>query len=111
MRVNPSVQNNVSATKPESKKTEDLKSTSRAEKLKQMDGIEKSAKSRTIEDSSKTDISAKAKDFSKAYSVAASTPDVREDKIAEIKKRLAEGTYKVDNDAVADKMISEHMSF
>lgn len=75
-----------------------------------MSESEKNAKSRTIEDSTKTDISSKAKEFSKAYSVAASTPDIREDRVADLKKRISEGTYKIDNEAIADKMISEHMS-
>lgn len=57
----------------------------------------------------KAEFSAKAKDFSKAKQIAANTPDVREEKVAELKKRIAEGKYKVDAKAVADRMVDEHL--
>ena len=76
-----------------------------------MSDAETATKARGLEDSGKPEISAKAKEFSKAYAAAATAPDVREDKIADLKKRIADGSYKIDNDAVADKMISEHMAF
>ena len=56
-----------------------------------------------------TKISARARDLSKAKSAAAGAPDVREEKIAELKRRIAEGRYKVDATAVADKMVDEHL--
>ncbi|MEK7691847.1 MAG: flagellar biosynthesis anti-sigma factor FlgM [Bdellovibrionota bacterium] len=54
-------------------------------------------------------ISARARDLSKAKSAAAGAPDVREEKIAELKRRIAEGRYKVDSAAVADKMVDDHL--
>ena len=56
-----------------------------------------------------TEISAKGKDFAKAKAVASAAPDVREEKIAELKKRIAAGKYHVDADAVADRMMDEHI--
>lgn len=56
-----------------------------------------------------SDISSKGKEFAKAKAVAAETPDVREEKIAELKRRIAAGKYKVDADAVAGKMVDEHL--
>ncbi len=61
-----------------------------------------------VESGAKADISSKAKEFSKAKEVATGAPDVREQKIAELKKRIEEGKYKVNPEAVADKMIKEH---
>ncbi len=61
-------------------------------------------------DAVKSDISAKGKEFAKAKAEAASAPDVREDKIAELKRRIAEGSYKVDANAVADRMVNEHLA-
>jgi negative regulator of flagellin synthesis FlgM len=58
----------------------------------------------------KTEISTKGKDFSKAKAVAANAPDVREEKIAELKKRIAGGKYEVDANKVASKMVDEHLS-
>ncbi len=62
-----------------------------------------------IEGSTKTDISARAKEFSKAKEVAASAPDVREERIAELKRRIQSGAYQTDPNAIADKMVNEHL--
>ena len=56
-----------------------------------------------------TEISAKGKEFAKAKAVASGAPDVHEEKIAELKKRIAAGKYNVDADAIADKMVDEHL--
>ena len=69
---------------------------------------EEAAKSRGITNAPGAEISGKAKDFAKAHSIAAATPDVREDRIAELKKRIAAGEYKIDSEKVAEKMLSEH---
>lgn len=55
------------------------------------------------------EISSKSKDFAKAKSIASGAPDVREDKVADLKRRIAEGSYKVDTDAVADRMVDDHL--
>jgi len=57
----------------------------------------------------KADISSKSKEFSNAKAVASNAPDVRADKIAELKRRIADKSYKVDHVAVADKMVDEHL--
>src|SRR5688572_8869514 len=49
----------------------------------------------------KAEISARSKEFAQAKAIATETPDVRADKIAEIKRRIAEGKYRVNPDAVA----------
>lgn len=54
-------------------------------------------------------ISSKARDFAKAKEVAAGAPDVREEKIAELKRRIASGQYSVDANAVADKLVDSHL--
>lgn len=57
----------------------------------------------------KADISAKGKEYAAAKAAAAAAPDVREDKIAALKAKIAEGKYHVDVDAVADRMVDEHL--
>ncbi len=37
--------------------------------------------------------------------IIASEPDVREDKVAELKERIESGKYEIDHQAVADKMV------
>ena len=102
MRVNPGVSQNIQGTA-----TEGLKKSEQAAKPERARQAEEVAKTRGIPNPG-AEISDKAKDMAKAYSVASATPDVREDRIAELKKRIASGEYKVDSDKVADKMIGDH---
>lgn len=60
-------------------------------------------------DGAKAEISFKVKELAKAKDVAASAPDIREQKIAELKRKIEAGKYKVDAEAVADKMVDEHL--
>ena len=41
--------------------------------------------------------------------IIASEPDIREDKVAELKERIETGRYEIDNDAVADKMVDNFL--
>jgi negative regulator of flagellin synthesis FlgM len=50
---------------------------------------------------------ARAAERKKAFDIAKNTPDVREDKVADIKARLAAGTYDVDSGKIADGMLRE----
>lgn len=50
-------------------------------------------------------ISQASKELRLANETIASVPDVREDKIAEIRDKIESGTYRIDNQAVADKMV------
>jgi len=64
-------------------------------------------------ESVKADISSRgkelAKDMAKAKEVATSAPDIREEKVAELKRRIAAGKYNVSPEAIADKMVDEHL--
>jgi negative regulator of flagellin synthesis FlgM len=64
----------------------------------------------TIPGSVKTEISGKAKEFAQAKAVASQAPDVREDKIAALKARIAAGTYQIDANKIADKMVDDHQA-
>lgn len=43
----------------------------------------------------------------KALDIARNTPDVREDRVAEIKAQIAAGSYKIDSGKIADGMLRE----
>jgi negative regulator of flagellin synthesis FlgM len=43
----------------------------------------------------------------KALKIAKGTPDIREDKVAEYKKLLADGKYKIDSGKIADGILRE----
>jgi negative regulator of flagellin synthesis FlgM len=50
-------------------------------------------------------LSTASKEAQTAREVIASEPDVREDKVAELRERIESGNYTVDNKAVADKIV------
>lgn len=91
--------------------TANAKKAERAEKMEELKKIRDSrVEAAANNESVKTDISAKGKEFSKAKAIAAQVPEVREGKVENLKKQIAEGKYKVDADKIADKMIDDHMS-
>lgn len=55
------------------------------------------------------EISARAKELASAKHLAAQAPDTREDRIAELRKKIQDKSYEVKPDAIADKMIKEHL--
>ena len=73
-----------------------------------------SVKSDKVQKTSKRD-KVEISSFGKAYQVAkqavASAPDVRQDKIADIKERIQNGTYDVSPEAFADKLLSDYDVF
>lgn len=69
------------------------------------------AKSRGVAnaDDLKAEISSRAKDAAMAKDIATKAPDVREQKIAQLKKMIAEGRYERDAKDVADRMVDDHL--
>lgn len=55
----------------------------------------------------KVNLSATAKDIQKLKSAVANLPDVRQDKVDELKARIEKGEYSVSGENVADKIIEE----
>jgi negative regulator of flagellin synthesis FlgM len=58
--------------------------------------------------SAKVKLSDRAQDMKKIRSAVDAAPDADEAKIAKFKSLIANGDYKVDAKAVADKMVDEH---
>lgn len=56
----------------------------------------------------KVEISSFAKELQSAKQMVNAAPDVREEKVAEIKDKLAKGTYNVDSETFADKMLDKY---
>ena len=48
-----------------------------------------------------------AKELQKANEQLKEIPDVREDKVNQLKSQIENGTYKVDSEKTADKMVKE----
>lgn len=57
----------------------------------------------------KVELSPRAQDIKKIKEAAANAPDVDMNKVEKFKRMIADGTYKVDAKAVADRMVDEHM--
>lgn len=55
-------------------------------------------------------LSPRAQELRDAQQALASIPDVREDRVEEIKTRIADGSYRIDSKAIATKMIRESLS-
>jgi len=62
-----------------------------------------------ISSSEKVELSSRAKDLQKVSEILKKTPDVREEKVSELKAKVANGTYQVKSKDVADKMVNEHL--
>lgn len=58
----------------------------------------------------KAEISPRAREFSRAKEAAGKAPDVREERVADIKRRIAEGKYEVSPEAVANRLVDDHLS-
>lgn len=55
----------------------------------------------------KVDLSTMAKDIQKAKVEVSKLPDVREEKVREIKDQVDKGTYNVSGEQIANKMVGE----
>jgi len=75
----------------------------KTEELSEKDPRQQAIKSDTVV------ISETAKRIQAAQSLLETTPDVRSEKVAEIKRRIEDGTYEIKPDQIAEKMISESL--
>lgn len=86
-------------------KTEKASEKSKASDLKGQQSVGFGAPA----DSSKVELSARAKDIQKIKDLALSAPDVDQAKVDKFQKLIDAGKYKVDAKAIADKMVDEHL--
>ena len=56
------------------------------------------------------EISDQALLMKQARELVNAAPDIRADKVSDLKRRIKDGSYKVDTAAVADKIVDEHLS-
>ena len=50
-----------------------------------------------------------AKNIQEAQKQLAAIPDVREDKVAQLKEQIENGTYEIDEEKIADKMLKDSL--
>ena len=103
----------VNSATTQSIQNKDIAGASGAKRADKSSAAESASKAGTAAiDSSavKPEISSRAREFSQAKEVAEKTSDVREEKIAELKRRIASGNYQINAQAIADKMVDEHVA-
>ena len=57
--------------------------------------------------SDRVELSLQSRDMKKIHEILATTPEMRTEKVAELKKAIADGTYGVKTEDIADKMLKE----
>ncbi|MFV1951707.1 MAG: flagellar biosynthesis anti-sigma factor FlgM [Nitrospinota bacterium] len=70
----------------------------------------KIAKDESVEKSSDVEISERAKKIQNIDDVVKAAPDVRTEKVEELKKEIKEGTYNINSDKIAQKILEEIVS-
>lgn len=59
--------------------------------------------------SARVELSARAQEMAKAKELATPSNDIDEAKVARLQKLIDEGKYKVDAQAIAERLLDEHM--
>jgi flagellar biosynthesis anti-sigma factor FlgM len=96
----------ISDNKPPQDITNTTKNTSVQEKVVQL----KVGNRKDIEPlEEKVTLSKKARDIEKIQDILRKIPDVREDRVAHLKKKITSGEYKVNGKDVADQMLREFL--
>ena len=77
-------------------------------KLYQANKTKKVSKSNDVSKRDQFEISQSAHDYQTVKNALSQTPDIREDKVAEIKNAMVSGSYNVSAQEIADKMVSKY---
>jgi negative regulator of flagellin synthesis FlgM len=72
-------------------------------------GAETKALGNSSSPEEKVNLSATARDIQKLKNLINQLPDVRSEKVENLKKQVDQGTYKVDSEKVAGKMVGESL--
>jgi negative regulator of flagellin synthesis FlgM len=102
MKVTQPTAGNVQASEAQKSKAAAAAATKKTDKASD-------AKGAVSADAVKPEISARAKEMKVAKEIAENTPDVRQSKVDELKAKIAAGKYNVDAEALASKLVDEHL--
>lgn len=76
----------------------------------QTSSTSKVSKTSSVSVSDQVQISQLGKDYQVAKQAVTATPDVRVDKVNEIKSRMESGTYDVSDEKLADKLVDNYFN-
>lgn len=107
MKVNQTGSKPTQSTDVSSSKQMDQ--SSRAQNTKKNEKVNSTESEVQANPHARTEISSRGKELAQAKSIALDTPDVREDRVADLKKRIADGSYKINSSAIADRMLEDHL--
>jgi negative regulator of flagellin synthesis FlgM len=89
--------------------TDDIKS-GKSESSRKSNASENSIGSSLLEpDASKVELSPRAQEAKRIKDLAMAAPDVNQENVERLRKLIDDGKYKVDAQAVADRMVDEHL--
>ena len=95
----------ISEIKPQTDPTQYI---DQAQKLKQLEKNQVSQPPEaTNQQTDRVDLSEQSKEMQKIYNVLQMTPEIRPERVNDVKKLIEENRYQVESKAVADKMIRE----
>ena len=80
-----------------------------AEKTKATDKAGESARKQAAAGGSQVTISERAQLMNQAAETAKSAPDVRREKVDALKAQILGGTYKIDSETIAEKLLQSHL--
>ena len=98
--------------------TTDAKAAEKSADVSQAGAVKKNSKAAEVANAgsvgassqaTKVELSSRVQDIKKIKEAAENAPDVDAAKVEKFKKLIADGKYKVDAKAVADKMVDEHL--
>ena len=89
--------------------TIDAKNRSEKSSSSKLNDALKANATKNADNGAMVSVSVRAKEAQKIYDAAMAAPDVDEAKVAKFQKLIDAGEYKVDSDAVAEKMLAEHL--
>lgn len=83
-----------------------LEQTSRKRNVEKAGAVQEQAGSSAVTESDAVSISEKGKDVSEMTRILKDMPDVRSEKVAELKARIASGNYNVSGRDIAEKVVN-----
>jgi len=76
--------------------------------LYQTNNVKNTAKAKGSSFSDMLEISQTGKDYQVAKQIVTRTPDIRDDRVNDIKQRMEAGTYDISAEEVADKLVDSY---
>ncbi len=81
----------------------------RVAQLYQNNSTKKVAKTGQLKQTDRVEISRAGRDYQIAKAAVEKAPEVREDVVADIRERMANGSYQIDVNALADKLLNGYV--